>query len=601
MSSPWWAEPPRDDTRFYRGRSMAGTFRAGDRLTLASATIDEVRPGDVVVYTSTHGGGRDELVHRIVSVAPDGLVARGDNNPCPDPVVVTDDNLLGRVTHVERAGRTWPVPGGWWGLLHARRQRIRVALWRWAKAVGRRPYRRLRASGLVARYWRPTVQTVRVTTDKGPVVKYVCEGRTVAEWWPEQDRFECRKPYDLVIPRPERPQEAVDTSESLEFAFLVNCVGHCLDPIRPLPAPPEALNWPHVYRLLQQHRLGGLFCLLGWKHPDLWPKEMQGQLRLNRYRALIRGDKCQAQVRQVLTALTKAGIPVLVLKGWAMIPTVYGGDHGQRLYEDIDVVVRPQDGAQAEQVLCGLGYEGTMAEPWPGYRRRYRVSRAYLLSTDPAPLGQPFAISLHWGLLDTPFYDRRISIDDLFERARPLQVAGVEVQAMAWVDDLIYSCGHLALHHGYDGALFRYFELASIILRSGPDFDWKTATDRAAAWRLVVPTRHAMRFLDEFWPGIVPSDALDEILSLQPTRTEELVHRLVIEHQENRTVRVLLNWLTLPGLARRATFILETAVPRPAHLRERYGPPARSLWPLLYLRHAAAAVQDLLRPGDEQS
>ena len=384
-------------------------------------------------------------------------------------------------------------------------------------------------------------------------------------------------------------------TEPAEFPFVVGCLGNCLDPERPLPAPPHDVDWGYVYYLLEYHRLGGLFCLLGWEHPDLWPKWMQERLRLDRYRALLRGDKCQGQVLQVLTALKTAGIPVLVLKGWTMIQTVYGRDHGQRLYEDIDMLARAQDGARAEEVLLALGYEGTMTEPWPGYRRRYRASRNYLLSADPAPLGQPFGIGLHWGLLDTPFYDRRISIDGLFARARPLQVAGVDVQAMAPEDDFVYSCGHLGLHHGYDEALFRYFELASIILRSGAEFDWDAAAARAVAWRLVIPTWHVLYHLEDLWSGIVPGGVLRQFSSLQPTRMEKIIHKLVTEHRENRTVRVLLNWLTLPGLGHRGRFILETALPTPDHLRERYGPPARGLWPLLYLRHAAAAVQNLIR------
>jgi signal peptidase I len=199
----WWAEPVQDGSRFYRGRSMAGTFRPGDRLSLEPVAVDDVRPGDVVVFVSNRGEERDELVHRIVAATPEGLVARGDNNPCPDSTLVTAGNLLGRVTHVERAGQTCSVPGGQRGLLRARLQRIRVVLWRGVKAVGRRPYRELRSSGLVARWWQPPVRRVRIVMEKGLVVKYVCEGRTVANWWPEQNRFECQKPYDLVIPRPD--------------------------------------------------------------------------------------------------------------------------------------------------------------------------------------------------------------------------------------------------------------------------------------------------------------------------------------------------------------------------------------------------------------
>jgi len=44
--------------------------------------------------------------------------------------------------------------------------------------------------------------------DNKPLVKYICGGRTVARWWPEQDRFECKKPYDLVIRREDLAQQA---------------------------------------------------------------------------------------------------------------------------------------------------------------------------------------------------------------------------------------------------------------------------------------------------------------------------------------------------------------------------------------------------------
>jgi signal peptidase I len=211
----WWTEPALDGTRFYRGRSMKGTFRLGDRLRLELVTLDDVRPGDVVVYASDYKGHREELVHRVVAVTPKGLVPRGDNNPCPDAILVTADNLLGRVTHVERGGRTMSVAGGQRGLFHAWLWRSRVALWRWTKSVGRRPYRRLRSSGLVARLWQPPVRRVRIVTENGLVVKYVCDGHTVAEWWPQQNRFECQKPYDLVIPRPERAQGSFESRQEL--------------------------------------------------------------------------------------------------------------------------------------------------------------------------------------------------------------------------------------------------------------------------------------------------------------------------------------------------------------------------------------------------
>lgn len=193
-----------DSTRFYRGPSMGGTFRAGDYLTVVPVSISDVRPGDIVVYRRpNHQGDAKELVHRVVARASGGLIVRGDANARADTTLLTADNLLGRVTHVERSGRTRLVRGGQLGLLRARLLRTRRRVWRLIACVGRGPYRWLRGNGLVARVWQPTVMKVHLATEDSPLVKYVCGGRTVACWWPEQGRFECRKPYDLVIPRPD--------------------------------------------------------------------------------------------------------------------------------------------------------------------------------------------------------------------------------------------------------------------------------------------------------------------------------------------------------------------------------------------------------------
>ena len=61
----------------------------------------------------------------------------------------------------------------------------------------------LRKSGLISRLWHPRITQIRLQTARGSLVKYSCAGRTVARHWPEIGRFECLKPFDLVIPRPD--------------------------------------------------------------------------------------------------------------------------------------------------------------------------------------------------------------------------------------------------------------------------------------------------------------------------------------------------------------------------------------------------------------
>jgi hypothetical protein len=187
---------------------MAGIFRPGDYLIIVPVSLESVQAGDVIVFDGLDAAGEpDVIVHRVVDVLPEGLVTRGDNNSRLDPAPVTMDNLLGRVTHFERGDKRHRVRGGWWGL-----QRVRLNRgWRWAvrrsrlvaASLGRQPYGWLRGSRLVCWLWRPAITKIYLAGDGDPVVKYVCGRQTVARWWPDTGRFKCRKPYDLIISRPD--------------------------------------------------------------------------------------------------------------------------------------------------------------------------------------------------------------------------------------------------------------------------------------------------------------------------------------------------------------------------------------------------------------
>lgn len=188
---------------FYQGSSMLGTFRPGDRLAVVPMSIADLRAGDVIVFRGLGGQNEpDRIVHRVVATATDGLVTRGDNAPAADEHLLGAENLLGRVTHFERGGPWRPVRGGWLGLLRARALHTRRPVRRLIARASRKPYGWLCRSGLIRRFWRPTISRMQLCTDRGPVVKYVVGGRTVARWWPAKGRFECRKPYDLLISRP---------------------------------------------------------------------------------------------------------------------------------------------------------------------------------------------------------------------------------------------------------------------------------------------------------------------------------------------------------------------------------------------------------------
>jgi len=190
--------------RAYHGGSMLGTLRPGDQVVIEPVPSTAIRPGDVVAFRSTTADDEKiPIIHRVVAIRPAGLLTQGDNNAQVDAELVTADRLLGRVTYVEGGGRRRLVRGGRAGQLWVVYLRARRRAYKIAACLGRGLYRRLRASGLMRQVWRPRITRVRLVNNHGTQVKYVCGGRTVARWWPDQNRFECQKPYDLVIPRPD--------------------------------------------------------------------------------------------------------------------------------------------------------------------------------------------------------------------------------------------------------------------------------------------------------------------------------------------------------------------------------------------------------------
>jgi hypothetical protein len=356
-----------------------------------------------------------------------------------------------------------------------------------------------------------------------------------------------------------------------------------LDPGHPTPTPVANLDWGRFFELLTRHQLTGLFYVWGKTRRPFWPAEIDQQMGRQRYQALFWSDRFTPHAQRVLGSLHKAGIPVIVLKGWAFIQSIYGGDASQRPYADIDLLVPPGEAARAEALFQGLGYPAQTAEPWAGHIRRFRNGRAFLSGQPLSPFPQKFMAGLHWGLLDTPYYQRRVNVSGLFERAQPLMVAGVPVLRLDLTDALPYAWGHLALHHEYDPALLRYFEFAWLIRNAGSDLDWAGVLNRARTWHLTIPTQTILARIAALSPGTVPAGVLAEAAALRPTWSERLIHDWVVRQRGNAALRALLAWLSMPGVGRRLRYLAETAFPSPAYMQARYGRAPGGFWPLLYL------------------
>ena len=177
---------------------MRGTLAEGDCLWVTPIPAEKLQVGDVVAF---HSGG-SVLAHRIVGRREMAFLTQGDGNWRRDSAALDPGRLIGRVTARERRGNCRNVAGGARGrrraaFLHG------FAFTRWLVLNALAPfYRHLRASGVCRRIWRPRITIVHYRSSDGSITKYIHHGRTVASWVVHEQRWTCRKPYDLVLRPP---------------------------------------------------------------------------------------------------------------------------------------------------------------------------------------------------------------------------------------------------------------------------------------------------------------------------------------------------------------------------------------------------------------
>ena len=82
--------------------TMLPVLNPNDMIVVESASIDELKEGDIIAFDSHQKMGI--IAHRVIEVfEKDGetiVDTKGDNNEKPDPWYVTDDDLIGKVKSI---------------------------------------------------------------------------------------------------------------------------------------------------------------------------------------------------------------------------------------------------------------------------------------------------------------------------------------------------------------------------------------------------------------------------------------------------------------------------------------------------------------------
>jgi hypothetical protein len=265
---------------------------------------------------------------------------------------------------------------------------------------------------------------------------------------------------------------------------------------------------------------------------NLVPFDAWERLRRAFFTSGDRNARLFRELGAVLLRLRDSGIRVIVLKGAYLAEAVYG-DVALRPMVDCDLLVRQTDLAGAETALLAMG------AVHPTGRNRTTPARPARASHVEPVRGETkhdlplfihdLAVELHWTTV-TPTGPVEVDAAGLWNRARPANVAGVEVLALSPEDLLLHLCLHFCYQHRLTGLRF-LCDIAETIHRFCGELDWTQVAGRAREWGA---TRHvglALRLARTMLGAEVPDDVLARLVpegidqSILEAATESVITR----------------------------------------------------------------------------
>jgi hypothetical protein len=182
-----------------------------------------------------------------------------------------------------------------------------------------------------------------------------------------------------------------------------------------------------------------------------------------------KGMLLSSELVKITAAFEAAGVPVLAFKGPVLALTAYG-DLAKRDFEDLDLVLRPEDLARARSLLEQNGWK-----PWQAFTQLSAAEeRVYLQTGYHFQYSRPdgsVPVELHWNIAPHAF-GIVLPMEQLFRRAVTVRIGAGGIPAPSAEDHLVLLCIHAA-RHMWD-RLGLIVDVAQL-LRAHPKFDFDQA------------------------------------------------------------------------------------------------------------------------------
>ena len=213
--------------------------------------------------------------------------------------------------------------------------------------------------------------------------------------------------------------------------------GHALGTTHPFPAEPlDEPAWRAVMAAARANRLTGLLSAATADGAFPATASQTTEARIVHRRQLMRVLALERELIAVYELLDTAGVPTRVLKGSAVARLDYANP-AVRSFIDLDLLVQARHVERAVEALSAAGFRRTLAEPRPGFDRRFDKGMTLIPATG-------YELDLHrtfvlgpWGVV--------MDADRLWDEGQTFTLGAASLRALSRPNRFLHACYHAAL------------------------------------------------------------------------------------------------------------------------------------------------------------
>lgn len=227
----------------------------------------------------------------------------------------------------------------------------------------------------------------------------------------------------------------------------------------------DSIDWDYLASAALHHKtLPLLYRHLSSVCPHQVPTETLARLNGYVLASASRGLHLGDELRRILGLLAEHDVEAIPLKGPVLASTVYG-DATARQFDDLDLLVRPEQALVARDVLVGEGYRAFPQVP-------AALEAAFLRAEWECELSHEATrglVCIQWRL-SPRYFAFPIDPGQLFARARSVDFEGQMVLTLSPEDELLFLCIHGAKHLW---SRLGWLSDVAELLRAHQELDWE--------------------------------------------------------------------------------------------------------------------------------